>query len=108
MYQHTIIFRIDRCILSEEGINDFLIEKIKDDSITYEYFGREIDNPIDFQHDEALNELIESTSYITFNFDTENEIHYSETDAKKYALNLLNENKVRILINEKDIEVFLD
>lgn len=108
MAAHTLIFRTDRFSLFEEKIFNLLIEKLNDEATTLEYFGSEIDNPFDFQHDEVLNELIESTSYITFNFDTENEIPYSETDAKKYALNLLNENKVRILINEKDIEVFLD
>jgi len=107
MAAHSIIFRSTLFPDKDISINQ-LIEKIREDLTEYEYFGEMIDNPFDFQHDEQYNAFINGHCFISLDFDTKEDIDYKNTDAKEYFIDLLQKNKVRLISDGKNIEIFQD
>ncbi|MBC8645356.1 hypothetical protein [Flavobacterium lindanitolerans] len=108
MYKHKLIFRTTTPPKSIEVSKEELTSIIKDDSTVFEYFGKMVERPLDYEYYAELGNLIDEISFIMFYFDTDNEIIYSETEPKKYATNLLNLPNIRILSDGKDIDVFLE
>lgn len=107
MASHTLIFRREIFPASKNVSTDNLIELIKDENTEFDYFGEEIDNAFDYQDDE-LKVLILSSCFITFSFDTKQDISYTETDPKEFAIAFLTDKKHVIICDGKDIEVFQD
>ena len=109
---HTIILATDRISIPEkEKIKNLVSVLINKNLCNVEYFGGELDNQADYI-DETEQKRIDSTTFLTFHFDTDtNEIiDYSQN--KDSILNkvlfILRENKIRDVISDgKDIDVYI-
>ena len=67
MEAHNLIIKCDRCIIPDSNnLTEFLHERLENPKV--DYFGGEIDNPIDYVDELMVNE-INNTTFITFHFD---------------------------------------
>jgi ABC-type microcin C transport system permease subunit YejE len=79
--------------------------------VNIDYFGGEMDNQADYV-DESMQELINSTSYITLHFDqmASDSIEYDidEESALNLVISILMENQIRdVTVDKKDIDVYI-
>lgn len=108
MHKNKLVFRSYKLPESRDVSKEHLASLIKEGTTITEHFGGMVDRPADYEYYAELGDLMDEISIIMFYFDTEEEIIYSETDPKQYAIDLLAKEKIHILSDGKDIDVFLE
>jgi hypothetical protein len=109
---HTIILTTSRFeIPSNTNVIEILNNLIHNNLLNIDYFGGELDNQADYLDEEMTNKIA-TTSFITLHFDqnTSDDIDYNSDE--ETILNLmastLMENQIKeVLVDEKDIEIFI-
>ena len=106
---HTLILSTQRFIVPKIGQCRLVNHLIKNIEIDIDYFGIEIDNPVDYI-DEEMELKIMNTSFINFFFE-DNEIvysNYAKAEILKLAENLLRK-PYEIIMSEdsKDIDFYI-
>ena len=106
---HTLILSTPTFVLPKTGILKIVLFLIKENKIDIDYFGIEIDNPVDYM-DEEMEIRINSTCFINLFFEDE-EIDYkkySKSDILKLAENLIsNSPNSEVISYDKDIDVYV-
>ena len=106
---HTLILLTQRFIVPKIGQCRLVNHLIKNTEIDIDYFGIEIDNPVDYI-DEEMELKIMNTSFINFFFE-DNEIEYSnyaKAEILKLAENLLRKpSEIIISEDSKDIDFYI-
>ncbi len=109
---HTVILKCDLCPLPEEnGLRDFIAERLASERTEVEYFGCELDSGWDYI-DEELKTHILKACYITLQFEEKNAPSYDtdKTEIKRFMADYFKEFSSRIIVDSdrKDIEVYFD
>ncbi len=109
MENHTLILSAPKLTIPESNIIEFIKDLISSNLLNIDYFGYEIDNPVDYEDDLMIAKRL-STSYITFQFEAD-EIdyeNYKEEQTLQLIINLIQSNKIEeIMVDEKDIEIYI-
>ncbi len=109
MESHTIILSSPKISIPENNIIEFTKGLIVSNLLNIDYFGMGIDNQLDYIDDEMASK-IESTTYITFDFDF-GELYYrnfEEIEIFQFVINLLEQRgNIEIRADEKDITFYL-
>ena len=106
---HTLILSTPKMVLPKVGQTELVLFLIKENKIDIDYFGIEIDNPVDYM-DEEMEIRINSTCFINLFFEDE-EIDYkkySKSDILKLAENLIsNSLNSQVISDDKDIDIYI-
>lgn len=109
MENHTLILSAPKLKIPESNIIEFIIDLISSNLLNIDYFGYELDNPVDYEDDEMIAKRL-GTSYITFQFEAD-EIDYDsykEQQTLQLIINLIESKKIgEILIDDKDIDIYI-
>lgn len=109
---HTIILTTPRFeIPSNLNVIELLNELIHSNLVNIDYFGSELDNPVDYVDDEMKEEM-ETTSYLTLHFDqnASDNIDYDidEDSALNLVISLIMERQIKeVIVDEKDIDIYI-
>ncbi len=110
MESHTLILSSTKVSIPETLTIDFVTKLINSGLTGIEYFGIEIDNPVDAV-DEDMKLTIAATSYFDFYFDTNEPINYdamSLEDTNHFILDLIKKSaNIEMRADEKDIRIYL-
>lgn len=107
MIGHTIILEAQKNIIPESGVLDFVKNLINEGKTKIDYFGLEIDNQADYV-DEAMQAKMDATTYITINFESEDEIDYevlSEAENLRFVIDLLHTPQMELHSDGKDVTI---
>lgn len=109
MIQHTLILSTPKVEIPSTEILDFAKNLIVANLTSIDYFGLELDNGYDYVDDEMQN-LIDNSTYLTFHF-THTDINHvilNEDEIHNLLFNFLNNSEIgQVIVDEKDIEVFI-
>lgn len=109
MKGYTITLTSPKIKIPSDGIEEFIKDLIISNLLNIDYFGYEIDNQLDYT-DKDLGSFIESTSFITLNFDSAefDPDHLTELEKFQFVINLLTDrSEMEIHCDEKDITINL-
>ncbi|MCK8143186.1 hypothetical protein MW871_14950 [Flavobacterium sp. I-SCBP12n] len=110
MQTHTLIFSVPKLQIPEVLTIEFVINIIKNDLASIDYFGFEIDNQADYT-DFEQQEVNDKNTYIDFNFSTPNVVEYkalSKTEIDTLILEIIeNSESIELRADHKDVTIYL-
>jgi hypothetical protein len=112
MVTHTLILTTPKFeIPSNPNIIEIINNLIHNNLVNIDYFGGQLDNQADFI-DVEMELKINSTSFLTFHFDLNDDADIDYGNDEETTLNslisILMENKIReVIVDEKDIKVYI-
>lgn len=110
MNSHTLILSTAKLPIPED-ISIYFVTKLLHRGLTLvEYFGIELDNPLDFLDDD-MKAASEEITYIDFNFDTPESIDYDSLTIEEieHLIDdiIKNSKSIEIRADEKDVTLYL-
>ena len=110
MENYTVILTSPKIDIPSDNIIEFVKELISSNLVNVDYFGGQLDNPVDYEDDEMIAKRL-GTSFINFQFEMDaiDFDDYNNDDAIfQLLINLIESKRVfDIIVDEKDIDIYL-